>query len=94
MIIEIKKFGDRLISRPEGRDAALVIRNQFLSKSNDIQIELNFDGIKVLTPSWLDEILQEIYKTHSKNNVIFSHTTNASVRVSLETVLEQDSNHA
>lgn len=90
MKLQIKKFGDRLISRPEGRDAALVIRNQFLSATKDKYIELDFEDIKVLTPSWLDEILQEIYKSHPKENVTFSNTTNASVRASLETVLESN----
>ena len=90
MKIQIKKFGDRLISRPEGRDAALVIRNQFLVNTSDKQIELDFQDVKVLTPSWLDEILQEIYKTYAKESVTFANTTNASVRVSLETVLESN----
>ncbi|MGZ3748012.1 MAG: STAS-like domain-containing protein [Pseudobdellovibrionaceae bacterium] len=91
MVLQIKKFGDRLISRPEGRDAAIVIRNQFLSKTKDRELELDFEGVKVLTPSWLDEILQEIFKTHPREVLTFSNTSNASVRVSLETVLEQDS---
>lgn len=88
MKLQIKKFGDRLISRPEGRDSALVIRNQFLNTSADKYIELDFEDIKILTPSWLDEVLQEIYKSHPKENVIFSNTTNASVKASIETVLE------
>lgn len=90
MIIQIKRFGDSLISRPEGRDAALVIRNQFLSKTNDHELILDFEGVKILTPSWLDEILQEIFKTYPKESVEYLNTTNASVRVSLETVLEQE----
>jgi hypothetical protein len=87
MKIEIKKFGERLISRPEGRDAALVLRHQFLNLSTDKLVELDFNQVKVLTPSWLDEILQEIYKSHLKENVSFINTNNASVRASLETVL-------
>lgn len=88
MKLYIKKFGDRLISRPEGRDSALVIRNQFLNNTTDKTIELDFADVKILTPSWLDEVLQEIYKTHSKENVTFFNTTNASVKASIETVLE------
>lgn len=91
MKLEIKRFGTHLISRPEGRDAALVIRNQFLAKSNDQTIELDFSDVKVLTPSWIDEVLQEIYKTYSKTKVQFTNTTNSSVQASLETVLESDS---
>lgn len=91
MRLEIKRFGDRLISRPEGRDAALVIRNQFLQKAPDLMIELDFAGVKILTPSWLDEILQEIYKTHLAENVHFVNTTNASVKASIEIVTQVDS---
>ena len=87
MKLEIKKFGERLISRPEGRDAALVIRNQFLNHSADTTIELDFEGVKILTPSWIDEILQEIYKTHLVKDVSFINTANTSVKASLETVL-------
>jgi hypothetical protein len=87
MKLQIKKFGDRLISRPEGRDAALVIRNQFLKSTSDKFIELDFSGVKILTPSWLDEVLQEIYLSFPKPNVTFSNTTNSSVNASLETVL-------
>ena len=88
MRLKIIGFGDRLISRPEGRDAALVIRNQFLNQSKDETIELDFEGIKILTPSWIDEVLQEIFKSFPKENVTFSNTTNSSVRASLEAVLE------
>lgn len=88
MKIDIKKFGTHLISRPEGRDAALVIRNQFLNVTNDKKIILDFEGVKVLTPSWLDEVLQEIYKSSKKEEVLFENTSNSSVKASLETVLE------
>lgn len=88
MKIEIRKFGTHLISRPEGRDAALVIRNQFLDKSTNNSITLDFEGVKILTPSWLDEVVFEIFKSHEKNNVIFVNTNNSSVEASLETVLE------
>ena len=87
MKIDIKKFGTHLLSRPEGRDASLVIRNQFLDKvKSDELIELDFNGVKVLTPSWLDEILQEIYKSMNPKNVTFKNTQNSSVKASIETV--------
>lgn len=87
MKIEIKKFGTHLISRPEGRDAALVIRNQFLNPAAAKAVELDFDEVKVLTPSWLDEVLQEIYKTVPPVDVRFVNTDNSSVKASLEMVL-------
>lgn len=88
MIIQIKKFGDTLISRPEGRDAALVIRNQFLINNKEDLVTLDFEGVKIMTPSWLDEILQEIFKTYAKDHVTYENTKNSSVKASLEIILE------
>jgi len=89
MKIEIKKFGDFLISRPEGRDAALVIKNQFLPKLGSSQsIELDFSGVIVCAPSWLDEVIGELVKTMKIEDIHFVNTTNSSVKASLETVIE------
>lgn len=87
MTLKIKKFGEMLISRPEGRDAALVISNQFIQNLNNEIIELDFEGVKVLTPSWLDEIIQVILKKTTKEKIIFLNTTNSSVSASIEMVV-------
>jgi hypothetical protein len=87
MTLKIKKFGEMLISRPEGRDAALVISNQFIQNLNNEIIELDFEGVKVLTPSWLDEIIQVILKKTTKDKIIFLNTTNSSVSASIEMVV-------
>lgn len=88
MKIEIRKFGTHLISRPEGRDAALVIRNQYLASNEVKTIEIDFTDVKVMTPSWLDEIYQELLKSYSRDQITFINTTNSSVKASLETILE------
>ncbi len=88
MKIEIRKFGTYLVSRPEGRDAALIIRNQYLASRSDDSIEIDFIDVKVMTPSWLDEIYQELLKTYRKDQITFLNTTNSSVQASLETILE------
>lgn len=90
MRIMIKKFGDMLISRPEGRDAALVIKNQFIQDIKDEKIILDFEGVKVLTPSWLDEIVQVIIEKVGKENIQFENTLNSSVKASIESVQEQE----
>lgn len=87
MTLKIKKFGEMLISRPEGRDAALVISNQFIQNLNNEIIELDFEGVKVLTPSWLDEIIQVILKKTTKEKIVFLNTTNSSVSASIEMVV-------
>lgn len=91
MKIEIRKFGTHLISRPEGRDSALVLRNQFLDKSKDETIEFDFADVKVMTPSWLDEIYQEVLKSYSADKITFLNTANSSVQASLEIILETHS---
>jgi len=86
MILEIKKFGTHLISRPEGRDAALVVRHQFLDKDNTQSVMLDFEGVMLMTPSWLDEVVQEILKTVEKEKLTFTNAQNSSVKASIETV--------
>jgi hypothetical protein len=90
MRIQIKKFGDMLISRPEGRDAGLVIKNQFIQNLKDEVVVLDFEGVRVLTPSWLDEIVQVIIEKVGKQNIAFENTQNSSVRASIESVREQE----
>lgn len=60
MKIDIAKFGDLLISRPAGREAALVVRAYFQPTSDAEPIELDFTEVKVMAPSWLDEFLQTL----------------------------------
>lgn len=57
MKIEIKKFGDLLVSHPDGREAFLVIKSYLKPKTSSEPIELDFTGVQVMTPSWLGEVL-------------------------------------
>ena len=88
MKIEIRKFGTHLISRPEGRDAALVIKNQFLNNFQGDSIELDFTDVKLMTPSWLDEIYQELLTKFKHEKIIFLNTSNSSVKASIETICD------
>jgi len=87
MIIQVKKFGTTLISRPEGRDAALVLKNQFLVNDKSKEITFDFSDIFLCTPSWLDEFLIEAIQKYGKENVKFANTTNSSVKASIEVVI-------
>lgn len=60
MKIDLAKFGDLLISRPAGREAALVVRAYFKPAAAEEPIELDFTNVKVMAPSWLDEFLQTL----------------------------------
>ena len=87
MNVQIKKFGDVLMSRPAGKDAFLLAESHlFSSLKSDEEISLDFADVKVLTPSWADEFISGIKSAH-KNLLSFINTSNPSVQASLKTVL-------
>lgn len=87
MRIELKKFGEILISRPAGREAYLAM-SAYTTKDmseNEI-IEIDFSGIKVLTPSWADEVITPLAKKFK--NITLTNTENSSVQATLKTLRE------
>ena len=87
MNVQIKKFGDVLMSRPAGKDAYLLVESHLFSTlGSDEEISLDFADVKVLTPSWADEFISGIKSAH-KNLLSFINTSNPSVEASLKTVL-------
>ena len=90
MKIDLKKFGEILVSRPAGREAFLAMSAYLMrDTATDEPIEIDFEGVKVLTPSWADEVVTKIAEKFP--NVKLSHTENASVLATLKT-LRQYSN--
>ncbi|MBU2579251.1 STAS-like domain-containing protein [Patescibacteria group bacterium] len=85
MKIELKKFGDMLISRPSGREAFLAM-SAYLIKDLDknTEIEINFDGVKVLAPSWADEVITKLAEQFK--NIKLLNINNASIKVTLKTL--------
>jgi len=87
MKIELKKFGNMLISRSSGREAFLVMQSSLIKEINKNElIEVDFSGVEVLTPSWADEVitkLSEKFKT-----VKLLNTENESVQATLKTLRE------
>lgn len=85
MKIELKKFGDMLMSRPAGKEAYLAM-SAYLIKDVDKNeiIEIDFSGVKVLAPSWADEVLTKLAKEYK--NIKLLNTENASVQASLKTL--------
>lgn len=87
MRIELKKFGEILTSRPAGREAylamtAYLIRN---TEENEV-IEIDFEDVKVLTPSWADEVITPLAKKF--RNVKLLNTENVTVQATLKTLRE------
>ena len=87
MVINVNNFGDMLISRPAGREAFLMAKAYvFRDLINNDDIILDFDGVKVLAPSWADEFITGV-KSEYPNQIKYTNTENPSVKASLKTVL-------
>lgn len=69
MIIQLKKFGTTLISRPSGKEAWLAFQPVLNEHAKDPEIIVDFAGVVVLTPSWADEFVTPLQKRFS------GHTT-------------------
>lgn len=83
MKIQVSKFGDILMSRTEGREAYLVARAYQRPGNDQEPVEIDFEGVKVLSPSWADEFITGLRSDYGKR-VICLPSTNPSVIASLE----------
>lgn len=82
--IQLKKFGNVLISRPAGLEAFNAIRPQL---NPDASIAVDFEGVLTVTPSWLDEFLTHLTDYHA-GKVDLLPTKNASVLAALPVLAE------
>ena len=78
-VIQLKQFGNVLISRPAGAEAFHAIRPQL---NSEVPIEIDFDGVLTVTPSWLDEFLTKANEFNG-GKVDLRPTKNASVLITL-----------
>lgn len=87
MRVEIKKFGEVLISRPAGREAYLAMSAYLLKGlAKSETIEIDFAGVKVLTPSWADEVITKLAEKFK--NIKFKNIKNSTVKATLKTLRE------
>lgn len=86
MKIELKKFGDVLVSRPAGREAYLAM-SAYVTKDipKEEEIIIDFNGIKVLTPSWADEVITKLAENHPLKA---ENADNPTVRATIKTLAE------
>lgn len=85
MRIMLKQYGEILTSRPAGREAALAMKAR-LSPAAGEPIELDFDGVLSVGPSWLDEVLGALRADYGRGRVICLPTKNLSVIESLRVI--------
>lgn len=82
MTVKLARFGKMLISRPAGKEAFLSASAYVFTKPME-EIVLDFYGVDVMTPSWLDEFLTGIKTSYPDISTKFLHTENESVKESL-----------
>lgn len=87
MVIKLSNFGILLNSRPAGHEAYLAAK-AYLLKPTPEKIEIDFSGVKVVTPSWLDEFLTPL-KSEFGDRINLAHTENQTVKASLATISKQ-----
>lgn len=77
--IQLKKFGNVLVSRPAGQEAFNAIRPQL---DPDMLVQIDFSDVLTVNPSWLDEFLTRL-ADFNQGKVDLLPTNNASVRMAL-----------
>lgn len=85
MTIYMKKVGEVLDSRPNGREALLAIRPRI---KNETELELDFDGVKILTPSFADEFVTPLTEEYSGRISLKNTQENITVKKTLEFLSE------
>src|SRR3989338_1409573 len=83
--INLKRFGQVLIGRPNGQEAFNAIRSQL---NEDLPVQINFDNVLTINPSWLDEFITRLADfNHGKVELL--PTDNASVRIALPVIAKE-----
>ena len=85
MKIKLTKYGTILLSRPAGREAALAMKSQ-LKPAPDEKIELDFEGVLSVGPSWLDEVVRALREAFGSERVVCLPSDNPSVAESLKVI--------
>lgn len=85
MRIHLKQYGEILTSRPAGREAALAMKAQLRPAPGE-KIELDFEGVLSVGPSWLDEVLSALRQEYGRERVACLPTRNPSVIESLRVI--------
>ncbi|MDP3935149.1 MAG: DUF4325 domain-containing protein [Candidatus Giovannonibacteria bacterium] len=83
MRIQLSKFGNILISRQAGREAFAALQSQINTIQNNENLEVDFEGVIIFSPSWADEFLSPLLKQF-QDRLILINLTNPSVIATLE----------
>lgn len=92
MKIHLSKFGNILTSRQMGKEAYLAFKPNLSDVAKTEQIEVDFSGVDVFSPSWGDEFLTPLIGEFGKR-LILSNTGNPSVKATLELLKDLEGKH-
>jgi len=87
MKIILNKFGTTLVSRSSGKEAHLAFEPVLKELVKDEMIEIDFEGVIAMGPSWGDEFLTPLFDKY-KGHIKLLNTKNPSVKATLE-ILEE-----
>ena len=82
MVIQLKKFGVTLTSRPNGKECYNAFRPELRKVSQTEKIIIDFDGINTFSPSWADEFLTPL-QTEFGDRIILRDSPNLSVKATV-----------
>lgn len=88
MIIQLKKFGTTLVSRPSGKEAWLAYQPVLNEITGNEEVVVDFADVIVLTPSWADEFLTPLRERFG-DRVKLHNTVNPSVTATLAILAKQ-----
>lgn len=83
MKIQLRKFGTTLTSRQLGKEAYLAYKPNFKNIDENEEVEVDFAGVDVFSPSWGGEFLTALLEEFG-DRLVLSNTENPSVKATLE----------
>ena len=89
MIINLKKFGTTLVSRPSGKEAWLAFQPTLNDVQENEEVIVDFSDVAVLTPSWTDEFLTPL-RSRFSSRVKLINTDNASIKATMKILDKND----
>ena len=87
MRIEIKKFGNVLVSRQAGREAFAAFLPTLKTIKKGESVLVDFSSVSVLSPSWADEFLTPLLDRFGHNLKLIP-SKNSSVKLTIQTIEE------
>ena len=85
--ISMKSFGDFLTSREDGQQAYEVIKREISNQPADLKVLFIFDEIKVLAPSYCDEVFGKLEEDFP-GRLVYDGKIGHALKVAFETVSE------